>query len=358
MNMDDDKSGPEAEQREAVWEGLLGWYAREGRAGLPWRHTRDPYAVLVSEVMLQQTQVDRVVPKYEAFLRRFPTLDALARAPIGAVIREWAGLGYNVRAVRLWEIARQAVAEYGGALPGTLVELLRLRGVGRYTAGAVACFAFGQPVATVDTNIRRVLWRVFRGVEPARWATGTRAAADALSLATWALPAARAYDWQQALMDLGATICLPRRPLCARCPLATQCRALAEAGSVALFPSGDDVARLREARMTDRAIAEPRATYDAKSPARTPVPFTSTARYFRGRIIATLRDLPGDESLSLAELGPRIREGFAEADMPWLRALLARLERDGLLCWVRHDGYATDTVALPGARATANGGER
>src|SRR5579872_2348663 len=166
---------------------LLEWYARDGRRHLPWRHTHDPYKILVSEVMLQQTQVERVLPKYQEFLARFPTLARLAQAPVAEVIKAWAGLGYNSRAVRLWEIARQAVSDYGGELPGTLDGLMALKGIGRYTAGAVACFAFGLPVATVDTNIRRVLWRVFRGIEPASWPSGQRETRAALALAEAAL---------------------------------------------------------------------------------------------------------------------------------------------------------------------------
>src|SRR5690242_13514125 len=222
------------ERRAFAWRALQTWYAADGRVALPWRHTRDPYAVLVSEVMLQQTQVERVLPKYRAFLEQFPTLADLAAAPVAEVIRAWAGLGYNMRAVRLHEIARQAVERYGGTLPGSLDELLRLKGIGRYTAGAVACFAFGLPVATVDTNIRRVLWRVFRGVEPAVWPSDTAFQRQMLALAEWALPPEPqdAYDWQQALMDLGATICLARRPLCERCPLAGCCAAYQEAAHV------------------------------------------------------------------------------------------------------------------------------
>src|SRR5690348_3920470 len=117
-------------RRDDVWERLLAWYAAEGRAHLPWRHTRDPYAVLVSEVMLQQTQVERVLPKYREWMARFPKLAALAAASAGEAIQAWAGLGYNSRAVRLHAIARQAVAEYGGALPGTLEGLLVLKGIG------------------------------------------------------------------------------------------------------------------------------------------------------------------------------------------------------------------------------------
>ncbi|MGE5334992.1 MAG: A/G-specific adenine glycosylase [Nitrososphaerota archaeon] len=348
------------EQRALAWQALLAWYAAEGRSELPWRHTRDPYAVLVSEVMLQQTQVERVLPKYRAFLERFPTLADLAAAPVAEVIRAWAGLGYNMRAIRLHEIARQAVERYGGALPGSLDALLGLKGIGRYTAGAVACFAFGLPVATVDTNIRRVLWRVFRGIEPATWPADTTFQRQMLALAEWALPRDTpdaAYDWQQALMDLGATVCLARRPLCERCPLTACCAAYQEAARVTLFPSGEAVARLRDERaaagkrddgQTTRMVAERRAGYtaataDAKDTrgARrsTAQPFTSTSRYFRGRVVATLREMPSGATLSLAELGPRLKPEYTAAEYPWLRALIERLARDGL---VRLTGDVSD----------------
>src|SRR6478752_366502 len=185
-----------------VQTALLEWYAR-GARDLPWRHTRDPYAVLVAEVMLQQTQVDRVVPKYHAWLARFPTLHDLAAASRADAIRAWKGLGYNRRAVRLHEIACQAVAEFGGELPRTVDGLRQLKGIGSYTAGAVACFAYEQPVAMVDTNIRRVLSRVF-GLP----------AAEIERHAPALVPPTAAYAWNQALMDLGATICRAQQPLC------------------------------------------------------------------------------------------------------------------------------------------------
>src|SRR5499427_9332608 len=149
-----------------VQAALLEWYARQAR-DLPWRRTRDPYAILVAEVMLQQTQVDRVIPKWHAWLERFPGLADLAAATRADAIRAWQGLGYNLRAVRLHSIARQVMDEYGGELPRSVEGLLTLDGVGRYTAGAVACFAYEQPVSMVDTNVRRVLSRVFE-VEPAK----------------------------------------------------------------------------------------------------------------------------------------------------------------------------------------------
>jgi A/G-specific adenine glycosylase len=190
---------------------LLAHYRRTAR-DLPWRRTRDPYEVLISEVMLQQTQASRVTPAFERFLRRFPTLRALAAAPLGAVLREWSGLGYNRRARDLHRIAR--VSPHG--LPTTVPELDALPGIGAYTAGAIACFAFGRRVAFADTNIQRVLGRVFLG----RPATNK----EAVELDARAMPARQADLWHHALMDLGATLCKPRDPSCDECPLNTECR--------------------------------------------------------------------------------------------------------------------------------------
>ncbi|HEX9069170.1 MAG TPA: A/G-specific adenine glycosylase [Ktedonobacterales bacterium] len=337
---------PAMERRAEVWAALLAWYRAEGRHDLPWRQTRDPYAILVSEVMLQQTQVERVQPRYLAFLARFPTLRVLADASRAEVIQAWAGLGYNLRAVRLHEIAQQAVASPDGALPGTLDGLLRLKGIGRYTAGAVACFAFGLQVATVDTNIRRVLWRVFRGIEPATWPGDQQSSRILLELAEWALPPGEAYDWQQALMELGARICVARRPRCEQCPLATYCAALAETGEHTLFPSGEALERLRHERaIVAGTLAEEPASYTvAGSPARRKAErFEESSRYFRGRVVATLRELGPGEMLALRELGPRVKPAFMADDEPWLRGLVSRLARDGLVS-LSADG---ERVSLP-----------
>ncbi|HEX9037095.1 MAG TPA: A/G-specific adenine glycosylase [Ktedonobacterales bacterium] len=329
--------GAADERRTAAWRLTLDWYAREGRAGLPWRHTRDPYAILISEVMLQQTQVERVIPKYRSFLATFPTLAALAAAPTADVIRAWAGLGYNMRAVRLQRIAQQVMSELSGVLPESVDGLMALTGVGRYTAGAVACFAFGQPVATVDTNIRRTLWRLFRGVEPEEWPASANR--DALGLAEWALPEHAAYDWQQALMDLGATVCLARRPICERCPLTSVCAAWEEAGAEALFASGEAIARLRDRRRqiahtepTRRAVAESPAPYMAARPrARRPgQPFVGGARYYRGRIVHALRETAAEKPLSLSELGALVKDTYTTDEESWLRGLVDGLARDGL----------------------------
>ncbi len=184
----------------ALAGALLRWYGSSGR-DLPWRHTRDPYAILVSEVMLQQTQVARVVPRYEAWLRRWPTAQALADASTAEVITAWSGLGYNRRAVRLQAAAR-ALATHG--VPADLAGLRTLPGVGPYTAAAVGCFALGLDVVPVDVNVRRVLER-------------------SLGQGEIASPPGRAADLTQALFDLGATVCTARVPRCAACPLATRC---------------------------------------------------------------------------------------------------------------------------------------
>jgi A/G-specific adenine glycosylase len=198
---------------------LLAWYARHGR-DLPWRRTRAPYRVLVSEIMLQQTQVDRVVPKYREFLRRYPTLRSLARARVDDVRRLWYPLGYNIRPVRLHAIAREAVASYGGRLPETAEDLRRLPGVGRYTAGAILSFAYGRDAAVLDTNVRRVLGRVFLGPRRLARLRGDGALWD---LAEALVPPGRAYDFNQAIMDFGATWCTPRKPKCDACPMKSFC---------------------------------------------------------------------------------------------------------------------------------------
>ena len=190
-------------------EALLSWYA-EHRRDLPWRGVSDPYLVLVSEVMLQQTQASRVVPYYHAFVERFPTVEALADAPLREVLAVWSGLGYNGRARRLRDAARIIVAE---GWPSDTDALERLPGVGNYTAAAIAAFAFDEPVVTIDTNVRRVISR-WNG-EPLDGAALQSAAESALG----APPA----DWNQAMMDLGSSLCVARGARCDECPVADWC---------------------------------------------------------------------------------------------------------------------------------------
>lgn len=204
-------------RRDAFIRRLLRWYARNHRP-LPWRRTKDPYRILVSEVMLQQTQVSRVLPKYREFIRAYPSLDALARASTRAVRELWYPLGYNIRPVRLRDIARTAVRRFKGRLPSTREELLSLKGIGPYTAGAVLTFAFGKAEPIVDTNVRRVLRRVFFGGRPVPDAALWR-------LSGRLLPQRDGYDFNQALMELGATVCTTRAPSCRTCPMRPLCRA-------------------------------------------------------------------------------------------------------------------------------------
>jgi A/G-specific adenine glycosylase len=193
---------------------LLDWSEREGWRDLPWRGTRDPWAVLVSELMLQQTQVARVLPKYEAFLRRFPTVAACASAPVGDVVRLWAGLGYNRRAVNLHRCATACVESHGGELPSTLEDLLGLPGIGPYTARAVLAFAHERDVAVLDTNVARVVARV----------AGRRlSVAEAQAQADALVPPGAGWRWNQAVLDLGATVCVKRSPRCERCPVRSSC---------------------------------------------------------------------------------------------------------------------------------------
>jgi A/G-specific adenine glycosylase len=206
---------------------LLRWYGRHQRP-LPWRRTRDPYAILVSEVMLQQTQVARVEDYWTRFLRRYPTVVDLAAASADAVERSWEGLGYYARARNLHAAARAVVRDHGGAFPRDPDALVKLPGIGRYTAGAVASIAFDADVGTVDTNVARVLGRAFAVRGAKKSARRTR---RLWTLAHALVPRGRAGDWNQALMDLGATICTARAPRCPVCPVARACRSRARMSS-------------------------------------------------------------------------------------------------------------------------------
>jgi len=216
---------PSGSRLRAFQRRLLAWFERRKRA-LPWRTTRDPYRIWISEVMLQQTRVAAVLPFYERFLQRFPTVRALARAREEAVLEAWAGLGYYSRARNLKRAARVIVRKHGGHFPRTLEDALALPGVGRYTAAAVLSMAYGARLAVVDGNVARVLARLgaIRGDvrRPAIWKQLASAAQKLLAPAGLGTPGA----WNQALMELGATVCTPRAPRCAECPLARDCRAL------------------------------------------------------------------------------------------------------------------------------------
>jgi len=202
---------------------LLNWYQHYARE-LPWRNHPDPYRIWVSEVMLQQTRVDTVIPYFLDWMDRFPTISALAEASQQEVLAVWEGLGYYSRARNLHRAAQIVVRDYSGALPGDLHALRKLPGIGRYTAGAIASIAFGLDEPAMDGNIRRVLARLFDVSEPEKSPAGERRLWE---LAAGNLPPGQAGDYNQALMDLGATICTPRDPDCTRCPLVEMCQAYA-----------------------------------------------------------------------------------------------------------------------------------
>lgn len=271
---------------ETVRRQLLRWYTQHKR-DLPWRQTRDPYRILVSEVMLQQTQVDRVIPKYRAWLKSFPTVQSLARAPLRQVLKLWSGLGYNNRAIRLRQTARTVASKHDGKLPQSRQSLEALPGIGGYTAGAVMSFAFKKPVGLVETNIRRVTGRVWYGLKSADEKT-IQARAEKN------VPRKNPDLWHHALMDLGAMVCVSRRPKCEQCPLQTACRAY------------------------------PQILTESKKPiAPARPPFTSTDRYWRGQIIKTLihsgqltikklqQQLPAPRPLPLSRLQRLVRDLLA-----------------------------------------------
>jgi A/G-specific adenine glycosylase len=290
---------------DAARQSLIDWYVSEHRQ-LPWRATRDPYRILVSEIMLQQTQADRVATRYHEFLARFPTLEALADAPASEVIRAWAGLGYNRRALNLQRACRAVIERHNGVMPSDPLELATLPGIGPYTAGAVACFAFERDVAFVDTNIRRVIHRVVAGPELPEPSLTERETAD---IARALVPPGQGYLWNQALMELGATICRARMTFCERCPLAAECRA----------------------RPVIQAVL---AATPRKRPG-TSERFETTSRYARGRIIDALR--AASDGLSFTGLAGTIPDAVEPSS---LRTQLAALIRDGLVVAAPRDSHA------------------
>lgn len=253
---------------------MLRWY-EERRGAYPWRVRPEPYRVLVSEFMLQQTQASRVVPAYGRFLKRFPTVASLARAPRADVIREWRGLGYNRRAVALSEAARAIVRDHGGRVPSDPKDLARLPGVGPYTAAAVASLGYGAAVPAVDTNVRRIVARALLGTAPHEVPS-----ARINKLAAEWLDPRDPPGWNQALMDLGREVCRPT-PRCSICPLEDHC----------------------ELRGRGRSAA---------APPRRQKPFPGSFRQVRGRVVELLRDGPSTLG-SLSRVGGEPMQRVAQA---------------------------------------------
>lgn len=284
---------------------LLDWYRQHGRSHLPWRMTRDPYRILVSEFMLQQTQVDRVLPKYQAFVERFPDAAALAAASTADVLRLWKGLGYNSRAVRLKQIAQALVDRFGGVMPRDEQTLASLPGVGPYTVAAVRAFAFDCDDAALDTNVRRVTHRLLHGLEHPAAVPAAQLDAGARGL----VPEGRGHDWNSAMMDLGATICTARAPKCLICPMRRVCAA---------------------APIDALQLEASRAAHSRKRSPQEAIPFEQTTRYARGRIVDRLRELPPGKRISLLDLHEDVTSRIGRTAEE-LERLVRALERDGLI---------------------------
>ena len=323
----------DAAKVEAVRDAILAWFEENGR-DLPWRRTRDPYRVLVSEVMLQQIQVKRAIPFYLAFLERFPTVEALAAAPLSEAIKVWDDLGRYRRVVSLHRTARIVVEEHGGRIPSDPSLLAKLPGIGPYTAGAVACFAFERAVPFVDTNMRRVLHRVFRGPEVPEPAASE---GELIDVAAELVPSegGDAWAWNQALMELGALVCTARKPRCDRCPTGDICCAR------------DSI---------ETALAGARSASRNKAGEVSPRRYEDSYRFLRGRVLARLREAP-EEGVSLRELGAALREGFADEDLPWILGVVRSLEKDGLAAVDERDPSRNRTEAVAETRP-AYGTER
>ncbi|MBW7889241.1 MAG: A/G-specific adenine glycosylase [Bacteroidetes bacterium] len=275
----------------ALHKKILRWYRQNGRE-LPWRKTSDPYRILLSEIMAQQTQVSRVEIFYTKWLAKFPTLQSAARAKTREILLQWSGLGYNSRALRLHALAKFVVKNYRSRLPHSVEELQKLPGIGAYTSHAVACFAFRQQLPVVDVNIKRILLRIFgyttRLTDKEIW-----------KLAEEILPSGKAYHWNQALMDFGAVICTARNPKCAICPVQKEC--------ASAFSPMFNVPEKRK----------------KKEPSRKGIP----RRLYRGKILKMLHYTV----LTEKEIAEQLWHSFSSRDVLWLHNLLHQMIADGLL---------------------------
>jgi len=282
------------ETHKLIISKLLRWYGKHGRQ-LPWRESDDPYSILVSEVMLQQTQVIRVVDKYIQWMTCFPSLKHVARATKRDVLMAWSGLGYNRRALNFHACAKRIVTKHNGIVPNKIDTLMTLPGIGRYTAHAVACFAFRRRVPVVEVNIRRVFSRVyFKRTSP----LDLLPEKEAWILAESLLPSRAYYNWHQALMDLGSTFCSATNPECNNCPVAQHCL------SAGKIPPNETTRR----KLTS----------------------TVPRRIYRGKILALLVAVQG-HCMSFAALGKSLHCKFGGEHTVWLMDILLTLERDGMI---------------------------
>jgi A/G-specific adenine glycosylase len=283
---------------ERVQAMVLGWYAAHARRFV-WRVPNpDPYVVLVSETMLQQTQTARIQEKLPLFLRQYPDFSALAATDNATIIRAWQGMGYNNRALRLRDCARAVIERFGGLLPDTADDLRSLPGLGPYTASAILSFAFHRDVVVLDVNVRRLYSRLFLQLTTTREVMPEPVLTH---VASEVYPRGRSSEWHQACMDIAAQYCTARAPRCLFCPITKACRSAFRMAEAAPLP-----------------VSEP--SHRGKP-----------NRIWRGRIVELLRGLASDQTIGLAELKSLLFPAEDEADGPWLERIVAALERDGLV---------------------------
>lgn len=309
---------------------VLTWYRAHGRT-LPWRQTHDPYKILVSEIMLQQTQVDRVKDRYRQWILQFPTVQALAQASPATVLKAWSGLGYNRRALALHDIAQRIIKDYHGTFPDTVEELMQLKGIGRYTASAVVAFAYREPVPIVDTNIKRILGRVFFGfrrLAELRDTPGdTQRNTDGLFwiLKEKIVPRSKngskngsknAYDLNQGLMDFGALVCTAKKPACHTCPLQTICTSYPD-----ILTASVEQLRVKTKRDEPLYFGHPR-------------------RIWRGKILTYIHTLPKNSPpVSPHTIGRHIQSDWDNTRLPWINDVLLTMEKDRLIRIIRNSKH-------------------
>lgn len=296
-----------------VVRAIQRWYKRQGRT-LPWRDISNPYRIFISEIMLQQTQVSRVLVKYPEFLRRFPTLGSLANAKRRDVVLAWQGMGYNNRAVRLHQFALAVTQNHRGKIPQNFDSLIALPGVGKYTANALLSSAFNKQLPIVDVNVQRVLSRIFWRMKST---SEMRNAKEIWKLAEGILPNKSAYDWNQALMDLGAMVCTATSPKCDICPVAKLCSS-------------------RTGMKRENAVRPKR------EPSLNGIP----NRMYRGKIIQLLRRLNGTGSIRADLLARAVYPTFSQKNEKWMKKLIADLEKDGLIQLKGNGSLRTSRVSL------------
>ncbi|MBI2146756.1 A/G-specific adenine glycosylase [Candidatus Woesearchaeota archaeon] len=287
---------------------ILNWYASNKRA-LPWRSNPTPYHVLISEIMLQQTQVPRVIEKFKEFITLFPTLQHLAHASKAEVIHAWSGLGYNRRALLLHQFAKVVVAKHQGIIPKTVAELQHLPGIGPYTTGAILSFAYNLPAPAVDVNVRRMYQRYFNGLDQGL-PMGVAEEKKLYALVKSTIPDHKSREFHNALMDFGSLLCTRDTPRCGNCPLQQSCK---------FFP------RFRKNKTNALFQSEKRKESGVKENGR----FIPN-RIFRGKIVEFVRRNDG-KTVALPVLGKAIKQDYSSPERTWLLQLCTKLQHEGLI---------------------------